>query len=83
MTKLQEQVFSKKDEFVNTVLDRAKLRKSDWLITNIALMGVGQKESNFLKNIENDTNETLLEKSDIKEIINSLKATHDNYLGIK
>ncbi|MCX6075387.1 MAG: hypothetical protein NTW78_00700 [Campylobacterales bacterium] len=83
LTKLQEQVFSKKDEFVNTVIERAKLRKSDWLVTNIALMGVGQKESNFLKNIENDTPETLLEKNDIKEIISSLKAVHDNYLGIK
>jgi len=82
-TKLQEQVFSKKDEFVNTVIDRAKLRKSDWLVANIAMMGVGQKEGNFLKNIENDTPEILLEKSDIKEIINSLKAAHDNYLGIK
>lgn len=83
LTKLQEQVFSKKDEFVNTVIDRAKLRKSDWLVTNIALLGVGQKESNFLKNIENDTPETLLEKNDVKEIISSLKAAHDNYLGIK
>ncbi len=83
LTKLQEQLFTNRAEFVNTVIDRTKLRRSDWLVTNITLLGVGQKESQFLKNIDGNATDVLLEESDIKEIVNALKNAHSTYAGIK
>ncbi|MFA6195986.1 MAG: hypothetical protein WC656_05035 [Sulfurimonas sp.] len=83
LLKLQDQSFTSREEFVNTVIDCAKLRKNDWLITNIALLGVGQKESDFLKNIDSNTTEIVLDKSEISTVINSLKSSYDKYTGIK
>lgn len=83
LLKLTEQVFNNKDEFVNTVIERGKLRKSDWLITNIAILGVGQKEGNFIKNIDNNTSQTLLSDDEIEDIVSSLKNSYENYLGIQ
>ncbi|MCX6053035.1 MAG: hypothetical protein NTZ60_11085 [Campylobacterales bacterium] len=83
LLKLQDQSFTNREDFVNTVIDRAKLKKNDWLVTNIALLGVGQKESDFLKNIDSTTAETILDKSEISTVIDSLKSSYDKYSGIK
>lgn len=83
LLKLQDQSFTNREDFVNTVIDRAKLKKNDWLVTNIALLGVGQKESDFLKNIDSTTTETILDKSEISTVIDSLKSSYDKYSGIK
>lgn len=83
LVKLTDQVFKSKEEFVNTIIDRAKLKRSDWLTTNIAMLGVGQKEGDFLKNIDSATTEFLITDDDIEEILGALKGAYDNYLGIK
>ena len=83
LLKLQEQSFTNREDFVNTVIDRAKLKKNDWLITNIALLGVGQKESDFLKNIDSNATQMLLDKNEISTVIDSLKSSYDKYAEIK
>jgi hypothetical protein len=83
LSKLQEQVFNNKDEFVNTIIERAKLRRSDWLVANLELLGAGEKESEFLKNMESNATQLLLDDDEIDTIITSLKSAYDNYIGIK
>lgn len=80
--KYKSKEFSKKDEFVDFVIDRAKLKRSDWLIAKIISLGVGYKEKVFMSKIAIDEKEHLLDGNE-EEIIDSLKNAYGKYLGIQ
>ena len=80
--KYKSKEFTNKDEFVDFVIDRAKLKRSDWLVAKIISLGVGYKEKVFMSKISIDEKELLLEDNE-EEIIDSLKNAYGKYLGIK
>lgn len=80
--KYKSKKFIKKDEFVDFVIDRAKLKRSDWLVAKIISLGLGYKEKVFMSKIAIDETEHLLDDNE-EEIIDSLKSAYGKYLGIK
>ena len=74
--------FKTRDEFVDFVIDRAKLNRSDWLVAKIISLGVGHKERTFMSKIDINQKELLLNGNE-EEIIDSLKSAYGKYLGIK
>lgn len=83
LLKFKSQEFTTKDELVDFVIDRAKLNRNEWIVKKIISLGVGVKEGVFMKDIDNDTKELLIYDDDIEDIVDSLKSSYDNYLGIK
>lgn len=79
--KYKSKEFNDKDDFVDFVIDRAKIKRSDWLVSKIISLGIGFKEKVFMSKMRIDAKDLLLEDED--EVTESLRSAYDKYLGIK
>jgi len=83
LAKLKDKIFEDRDNFIDTVVRTAKLNRTEWVVQNIPVLGLGEKAAKFSVEIDNTTKENLLSSDTIDTIINELKKSYNVYTEIK
>ena len=83
LMKLKEKIFEGREKFIDSVISVAKLNRSEWVLKNIPILGLGEKSAEFLTELDSDVKERFLSDSEIKIISEKLHGSYSSYMDIK
>ncbi len=83
LAKLKDKIFEDRDKFLTTVVSVAKLNRSDWVINNVPILGLGEKAAKFSTEMETDIEENQLDSDTISSIMKELDNSYNVYVQIK
>lgn len=82
LSKLKDKVYEDKESFLEEVISYAKLKKGEWLESEIPLLGLDARGAHFMKNLEADAPNNTLTQESIKSIVAELEKAYSEYKSI-